>query len=73
MARNKVVGYRDDATTGSVPAGDGGRVRRPIHLGPDGIPTLIDPSPDLIYSGMTKRHAINTGRFCDLAKFRDED
>lgn len=70
-AKDKTVGYRDDATTGSTPSGQGGRVRRPLHINDEGIPTLVDPE-NLIYSGMTKRHAIETGSFIDI-DFRDED
>lgn len=74
MAKDKTVGYRDDATTGSTPSGQGGRVRRPVHLNNEGIDKAIDPdgSSGILYSGMTKRMAIDTGSFCDI-NYRDED
>lgn len=74
MAKDR--GYEDNSTTGSYPAGDGGRVRRRIVLNDEGINRAIDPdgSAGILYSGMTKRLAIeNGGRFCDLADYRDED
>ena len=55
---------RDDSIEiGSFPAGNGGRVRVPIHHnGEDGMDASINPK-GAIYSGMLKRTARETGRF----------
>lgn len=75
MARERNVGREDNSTTGSYPAGDGGRVRRIVRLNNEGINLAVDPdgSEGYIYSGMTKRMAIETGgRFCDLDNYRED-
>lgn len=58
---------RDDRSSlekGSFPAGNGGRVRVPIHHdGEDGMDASINPL-NSTYSGMLKRTARQTGRFC---------
>lgn len=71
--RNREVGYDDNSTTGSYPAGDGGRVRRKVRLNNEGIKIDVDPdgSHGWLYSGMTKRMAIETGSFCDLDDYRE--
>lgn len=55
----------DNATTGSVPAGNGGRVRVPIFRNREGNDASIDPDFD-IYSGMRKRNARFSGKFSDV-------
>ncbi len=60
MPRDK---QRDSYEEGSFPAGNGGRVRVPIHRdGEDGMDASINPL-NSIYSGMLKRTARQTGRF----------
>lgn len=55
---------RSSVEEGSFPAGNGGRVRVPIHHdGEDGMDASINPDGS-IYSGMLKRTARQTGRFC---------
>lgn len=74
MAKDKVIGREDNASTGSTPAGNGGRVRRNVYLNDEGIDLAIDPdgSRGYTYSGMTKRMAIETGSFNDIHS-RDEE
>jgi hypothetical protein len=55
----------DNATTGSVPAGNGGRVRIPIFRNREGGDASIDPDYS-IYSGLRKRNARFSGKFCDV-------
>jgi hypothetical protein len=68
MPRDK---QRDSYEEGSFPAGNGGRVRVPIHRNPDGSDKSIDPIGD-IYSGMLKRGARQDGRFCPQYDNLDE-
>ena len=55
---------RDDSIEiGSFPAGNGGRVRVPIHHnGEDGMDASINPQGE-IYSGLLQRTARQTGHF----------
>lgn len=51
---------RDSVLDGAFPAGNGGRVRMPIHRNRDGGDIAVDPDQS-IYSGMRKRNARETG------------
>lgn len=61
----------EDEREGSFPAGNfGGRVHVPIFHNKEGGDASIDPDAPDIYSGMLKRTARQTGRFCD-SKYED--
>lgn len=62
MAKEIVTGKRRDSTTGSFPAGNGGRVRIPIWSNDEGMDHTIEPDDD-IGSAMMLRTARQTGRF----------
>ena len=58
------TGSRKDSTTGSFPAGNGGRVRIPIWRNAEGMDHTLEADGD-ISSGMLLRTARQTGRFTD--------
>ena len=62
MARNV---QKDSFEDGSFPGGNGGRVNVPIHRNREGMDASVDPDFS-IYSGMTKREARQSGKFCRM-------
>jgi hypothetical protein len=69
----KETGLNEDSTTGFFPgAQSGGRVRLPIWRTREGFDASVEPEDSHIFSGMLKRTARETGKFCDV-KYPDKD
>lgn len=61
-------GQNDNAETGSFPAGNGGRVKRQIFRTREGFDASVEPEDGHVFSGMLKRTALETGKFCDVKR-----